>query len=57
MDIGAKDIPVEASIEKVLIVETVLKVATQEAITVPNFEASVAISEMRQFLTQPAPAL
>ena len=47
MDISAKDIPVEASIEKVLILETVLKVATQKAITVPNFEASVAISEMR----------
>jgi len=32
--------------EKVLIVELVLKVATQEAITVPNPEALVVISEM-----------
>jgi len=57
MDIGAKDTPVEASTEKVLTMELVLKVATREAITVPNPEASVAISEMRQLLTQPAPAL
>ena len=34
-----------------------LKITTQEAITVPNPEASVAISEMKQFLTQPAPTL
>ena len=57
MDIGAKDTPVEASTEKVLTVELVLKIAIQEAMTVPNPEASVAISEMRQLLTQPAPAL
>ena len=57
MDIGAKDIPIEASTEKVPTVEPVLKVATQEAITVPNPEAHVATSEMRQLLTQPTPAL
>ena len=51
MDIGAKDIPIEASTEKVLAVEPVLKVTTHEAITVPNPDASVVISEMRQLLT------
>jgi len=57
MDIGAKDTPVEASTEKVITMEPTLKVATQEAITVPNPEAPVVISEMRQLLTQLAPAL
>ena len=57
IDIGAKDIPVESSTEKVLIVKHVNKVIKHEAITVPNPDASVAISEMRQLLTQPAPAL
>jgi len=38
MDIGANDIPVEASTEKVLTMEPVLKVAIQEAITVHNLK-------------------
>ena len=36
--------------------EPVLKIAIQEAITVPNLEAPAVISEIRQLRTQPAPA-
>ena len=41
IDIGVKDILVEASREKALTVELVPKVATKEAITVPDTEAPV----------------
>jgi len=56
MGTGAKDILVKVSTEKVLTVELVLKVTTQEIITAPNPEAPVVISEMRQ-LSQPAHVL
>ena len=51
IDIGATDTSVEASTEKVLVMEHVPKVATQEAIIVPNPESPMAIFEMRQLLT------
>ena len=57
MGTGAKDIPVEVLTEKVLTVEPILKVATNEIITAPDPEAHVVISKMRQILTQPASAL
>jgi len=57
MDTGARDIPVEASTEKVLTVESIIKVATQKTITVLNPEVLVVTSEMRQLLTQLAPTL
>ena len=53
MGTGAKDIHVEVSTEKVLTVEPVLK----EIITDPDPKVPVVTSEMRQLLTQPAPAL
>ena len=57
IDTSAKDIPVEASAEKALAMEPVLEVATQEAITVPDLEAFVVTSKMRQPLTQLARVL
>ena len=54
---GAKDNPFKASTEKTLTVKPVLKVAIQEAISVPNPEAPVVISEIKQLLTQLAPIL
>ena len=56
MGTGAKDILVKVSTEKVLTVELVLKVTTQEIITAPNPEAPVVISVMRQ-RSQPAHVL
>jgi len=53
IDIDAKDISVEASTKKVLTMKPVLKVATQEAITVPNPEAFVVTSKMRQLFVGP----
>ena len=54
---NAKDIPVEVSTERILIVEPVLKVATQEIIIVSNSKDPVVTSEMRQLSTHPASAL
>jgi len=55
IDTGAKDISVETSTKKAFTVKPTLKYAIQEAITVPNPEAPLVTSKMRQLLTQLTP--
>jgi len=57
IDTDAKDIPVEASVEKALTMKPVLEVAKHGAIKVPNPKAHVVTSKMKQLLNQLAHVL